>query len=142
MYAVFAEGRLAYLGNCQDEALKVFNAKPNANLHTVQNMAEVDYLLHDYQAGLEDDTTNPTMEDDLSDAFQTVIDKLDEWGINKNMADKVREGGEKLVGEARSLGVRGMRTVGDGFIALGELLRRASEDEQPPYNDACHLGRR
>lgn len=122
MYAVITEGRLSYLGECQDQALATFNAKPNSTLHSVEDHEELDVLLQKQSTK-------------TSDVFDELIEKLDELGINEDFADKIRDNGVKLVGEVKSLGIKGMQAVGEGFVALGELLRKSSEE-----TDSCDSG--
>jgi hypothetical protein len=37
----------------------------------------------------------------------------------------------KVIAEVRYVGLREMKTVGEGFIALGDLLKKAEEETQP-----------
>jgi hypothetical protein len=129
MYAVFTNGGLSYLGECQDQALSTFNSKPGSTLHQVSDLDELHELVEEHNLSACAEDPGVDFQQNVSEAFQTVVNKLDEWGINKALAEKVRDGGEKLVGEARSLGIQGMKTVGEGFVALGELLRKASKDD-------------
>lgn len=124
MYAVItAEGRLAYLGECQDQALATFNSKEGVSLHQVDSPEELNALLD------KDDAVRAVV-DDTTETFKALVDKLDELGLNKDLASKVSENSTYLLGEAKSLGVKGMKAVGEGFVALGELLRKASAEEK------------
>ena len=62
-----------------------------------------------------------------------LLRKLEALGITAENADKltkqVREHSDKAIAEVRSLGIRGMKAVGDGFIAFGDLLRKAAKDD-------------
>lgn len=131
MYAVFSEGSLSFLGDSQTEALQVFNDNPGSSLHTVNTVEEVKDLL-DSQRTSEVATFAKQVKEDASDAMRQLMEKLREVGVNEELATKIKTGGEKLFGEARSLGVRGLKAVGDGFVNLGELLRKASENDEPP----------
>jgi hypothetical protein len=132
MYAVITtEGRLAYLGECQDQALATFNSKEGASLHQVDSPEELNVLLG------KSDVVGSVV-DRTSETFNALVQKLDEIGLNKNLAAKVADNGHYLLGEARSLGVKGMKAVGEGFVALGELLRKASDEEK--HKDCCGGG--
>lgn len=67
----------------------------------------------------------------LSDAAQRVLDKLNVEDAEE-LGKKIREQGEKAVAEVRSLGIKGMKVVGDGFINLGELLKKADQPDDAP----------
>ena len=62
-----------------------------------------------------------------------LLKKMEELGLTAENAEKftkqVRDQSEKAVAEVRSLGIRGMQAVGDGFIAFGDLLRKAAKDD-------------
>lgn len=118
MYAVITGGRLSYLGECQDEALDTFNSKPNSSLHLVESQEELDELLD----------TEVDVAAIVSDSFTSLVGKLSELGVNQDLPSKLRDNSVKLMGEAKSLGVKGMKAVGEGFVALGELLRKASAE--------------
>jgi hypothetical protein len=128
MYAVITEGRLSYLGECRDEALATFNSKPNSTLRSVENVDELNDLL---------DIEEIDIEEELSEGFQVLVQKLDELGLNQNLVETVKSNGAKLVGEAKSLGIKSMKAVGEGFVALGELLRNATKDEECHEEDCC-----
>jgi hypothetical protein len=58
------------------------------------------------------------------------IQNLDELGINQDLAEKVYQNSEKVIAEVRYIGVRGMKAVGEGFIALGDLLKKAGDEQE------------
>lgn len=68
------------------------------------------------------------------DILAELLKQIDDLKIPENaekFVEQIQTQGEKAVAEVRSLGIRGMRAVGEGFVALGDLLRKASpEDEQ------------
>ncbi len=64
----------------------------------------------------------------LSDAAKKVLDKL-KIDDPEELGRKLREQGEKTVAEVRSLGIKGMKVVGDGFINLGQLLKKDDQDD-------------
>jgi hypothetical protein len=51
-------------------------------------------------------------------------------GINQDLAEKVYQNSEKVIAEVRYIGVRGMKAVGEGFIALGDLLKKAGDEQE------------
>jgi len=68
------------------------------------------------------------------DVLANVLNKLSGLGLNAETVERftqqAQEQGEKAVAEVRSLGIRGMQVVGDGFIVLGDLLRKAADKEE------------
>lgn len=134
MYAVLNGGFLVYLGNCQDEALKhLKNGGNSATMRHVDSLEDLVNLIdvENVTVGATDEVAEAIngMTDTLSSAFKGLVDKLNEVGDTQDLAAKVKSSSEKLVGEAKSLGARGMKVVGEGFVALGDLLRKASATE-------------
>jgi hypothetical protein len=135
MFAVIVDGVLLYAGTSQAKALEIFHSSvnPNTAFFKVESAAEIAALLKTNKDTVIEDTLeelNSSIEavaDGASKAFQNILNKLDELGVNENLAENVVATGEKLVVETRNLGVRGMQVVGEGFIALGDLLRSTKE---------------
>lgn len=120
MYAVLNDEGLVFLGDCREEAHLVLESCPTHTLHVVQTLEDLRDVL----------TTN-NAKALFTDAFETLTDRLDELGLNQEFVERVKENGAKLVGEAKSLGVRGLKAVGEGFVSLGELLRNTGVEEAP-----------
>ena len=121
MYATITSGTIIYLGESEKEATLATKANPSScSVVKVNNLQELVLAVNPITAE----------RDDLSDAFEKITHKLNELGINKDLADKFKNNGEKLVGEAKSLGARGIKSVGSGFIALGDLLNKIGAEEQ------------
>jgi hypothetical protein len=74
-------------------------------------------------------------QDEQDDLVAELLQKLDDLGLTPENAEKftkqVQEQSEKAIAEVRSLGIRGMKAVGDGFIAFGDLLRKAAKEDKP-----------
>lgn len=122
MFAVIFDGRLLYAGHSQSEALLICEANFNSKLIHCESVAELEEIL----------APKEVMEDteDFSQLLSELVAKLDELGINEELADRVIATGEEVIGEIKAIGSRGMKTVGEGFIALGELLRGQSETDR------------
>ena len=88
------------------------------------NLTELATALSDKQI----ETKVTEFAEGLSDAAQKVLDKLNVEDAEE-LGKKLREQGDKAVAEVRSLGIKGMRVVGDGFINLGELLKKADKPD-------------
>lgn len=135
MYAVLTGGFLVYLGNNQDEAMK--HLKNGGNVAVMKHVDSLEDLVNlieveNVTVGVTPDEVAEAindMTDTLSSAFKGLVDKLNEVGNTQDLAAKVKSSSEKLVGEAKSLGARGMKVVGEGFVALGDLIRKAGVDE-------------
>ena len=130
--AVIEGAQLHYLGEDKQTALSIFESKPGSKMVNVATLNELQSHLQG--EGVKACCTEPDCEHTISEAFRRVLDKLDENGINAENADELRKklqaGGEKLAADVRSLGLRGMRIVGDGLTALGDFMRKASDDEE------------
>lgn len=122
MYVVINEGVVVYIGQSLDESVaQIKGAK--CSLHKVNNFDELQLVIGN-GAKVEFEQKNV-----FSATFEKLMEKLNELGVNQDLAAKVLNNGEKLVGEAKSLGTRGMKAVGEGFVALGDLLRKAGIEE-------------
>lgn len=66
-----------------------------------------------------------------SDVLAEIIKRIDDLGLTpeniEKFTKKVNDESEKALAEVRSLGIQGMQVVGDGFVALGDLLRKAAK---------------
>lgn len=133
MYAVLTDNTVLYLGECRTKAVEVLDQNPKAEMKKVDSLDDLK------------DVINPakTEEDILSDAIVGLFDKLEELGFTAENAEsltaKLQLHADKAVAEVRSLGIRGMKAVGDGFIALGDLLRKAEKqqhDDDEEFLDA------
>jgi hypothetical protein len=126
MYAVVTEGAVVYLGPCPGLAKQVAEDYSDELLGEVATVVEV-VNLDELAAAM-----NPPETDKVADLVEkgvvlldSLVEKLDKLGVNKDLADKVRTNSEKVVAEVKTLGVNGMKAVGEGFVALGDLLRKA-----------------
>lgn len=118
MFAVVHEGRLLYAGHSQSEALICCEANFGSKVVPYNSISELDKIL--------ESSKTPDLGQMFSDAFETLVQKLDDIGLNQDLANAVSDNTTKLVGELKTIGCKGMATVGEGFIALGELLRKNS----------------
>lgn len=137
MYAVFGKNiGIVYLGYDLKEAVSYVDSEPylKGTLVNVRDLDELAACFAENFSKKEEPTLTAQATDQLSAAADAVLNKLDELGLNEENAEelarKVRQSSELAIGQARSLGIQGMKAVGDGFIALGDLLRKASADEK------------
>lgn len=129
MFAVISEDGLEFLSRNNSEAIAVINSHSNWILQYVNDLQDLESKL----SKIWDKKTKPT----VSNSFSDLTNKLDELGLNQELADKIRSNGEKLIGDVKSLGVKGMKTVGEGFVALGELLRKAADEPPEDHSENC-----
>jgi hypothetical protein len=122
MYAVIFERKPIYLGTEPGKAIDVFNSTAGSELHKIESLEQLSGLV-------EENPKNFQVQDQLSEAAQRLVQKLDELGINQDLAEKVYQNSEKVIAEVRYIGVRGMKAVGEGFIALGDLLKKAGDEQ-------------
>ena len=146
MYVVIKDGAVFYAGSDAVVAAEIFlqfNSKVStAKMITISSLKELDGLLantpedsrpEDSKTWFYDiDATKHFIEDSkdqLSRAASRIFKILDESGTNDEtvITEKLKSRGEKAIAQVRSLGVQGMKTVGEGFVALGDLLRKTGE---------------
>ena len=127
MYAILADGAIWYLGDDRDKATEILDSKEGKGYQRV--VASLDELAAALQHNRGEDPQ--TFSESLSEACAEILGKLDELGINKGAAEefgqRVQDNTVKITAEVRALGIKGMNVVGDNFVALGDLLKKASE---------------
>lgn len=67
------------------------------------------------------------------DVLTDVLKKLEKLASPENaekFATQIQEQAGKVVAEVRSMGIAGMKAVGDGFVVLGDLIRKAGEEKE------------
>ena len=130
MYAVISEGMVVYLGNDSLKAARVLGEFGDETRMVVVETLEG--LVQSLESGVEklkrDDVEE--MSDELSDAAQRLFEMLDKADVTVGkIADGLGEQSDKLVAQVQTLGIKSMKVVGDRFIALGDLLRKAAKDD-------------
>jgi len=73
--------------------------------------------------------TGPEEVDVLADVLKKLEGLVDPANAEK-FATQIQEQTGKVVAEVKSMGIAGMKAVGDGFIALGDLIRKAGETKE------------
>ncbi len=122
MFLVTVNGGILYLGDSQKDAIAIKQVNENSHLYSVNGYDEVEAMLQKNTSEVD-----PAISDVFSDTFNELVDQLDKVGINQDLSNRIVSKGQQLVGDARSLGIQGMKVVGDGFVALGDLLRGKPE---------------
>jgi hypothetical protein len=147
MYVVFTENVIHYLGDDRHYASEVWCEQKRATLVPITSLEDLRQILTEPQAFRPkeqeesfypdeafDDYRQAVEEPAMSEAAAKLFEKLDELGLSAentdNWAREFKEKGDKVVAEVKSLGVRGMRAVGEGFKALGDLLKREADDDE------------
>lgn len=137
MFVVITNGVVSYAGPNQQEAINTLGSQPGSSMHTVENYSDIGKLLGTPTPPKSEPKRETNFLDDAvkmveftaaaSETFRTAMNKLNELGVNEELVGKVVDNANSLVGEVRSLGVKGMKTVGESFIALGDLLKNIDE---------------
>lgn len=132
MYAVLANKTICYLGSDKIYATEILESKNGASLVSVTTLTE---LASFYSTHFDSNMPDTNV---FSQAVERVLEALDEAGVDENSVEDVvevlKQKGQTAVTEVHHLGIKGMKTVGEGFVALGDLLKKASED--PPVDPA------
>ena len=127
-YAVLVDHTVAYVGSDLMTAARVLDAKgpSGARMITVASLKELSGIINESPEPKEQEVV-----DGLSQAAARLFQVLDESGVSTETIEKatqtLKSGGDTVIAQVRSLGIEGMKTVGDGFVALGDLLRKAGE---------------
>jgi hypothetical protein len=124
MYAVVFENTLLYLGEDQALALETFRSKPKSSIHNIDSVDKLKDI-----GVVDSPEVDQFIEQEFSEAIQKVFNKLEEFGLSSDLPAKIQENSERVVAEVRHIGIKGMRTVGEGFIALGDLLNKIAKEE-------------
>jgi hypothetical protein len=148
-YAVFTDNVIHYLGPDRHSASEIWTGHDRATLLPVTNLQDLrkalsrpeindpfpedaeDFILDDPFAPIDDDYREAVEEDTMSDAAAKLFTKLDELGLSPenvdNWSQSLKKNGDKVVAEVKSLGIKGMKAVGDSFQALGDLLKQEAK---------------
>jgi len=128
MYAVIANKAIHYLGNDREQAVQVLGSKTGASMVNVSTLTELASLFSAHSVNV---TPEPNH---FSKAAERVLEILDEVGVDERSVEEVvqtlRERGQAAATEVRHLGIQGMKTVGEGFVALGDLLKKQAEESE------------
>jgi len=128
MYAVIADKAIHYLGSNSDRA-SLEAAALEGKVVQVDSIEDLAQQLLTSQIA---DNIESFVEG-LSAAAQKVLERLDKSGLNAQNAEQlgatVRDKADRAVAEVRSLGLKSMKTVGDSFVAIGDLLHKASQSD-------------
>ncbi len=155
MYAVVYDGDLIYSGDDLIAALNSFSSKVGTSLHNIEsllpeNLASIgvkykpninSMLNHKIESGKPvegatrvllkelangwkpNDLNIGHLKEELSEAAKNLIDKLDR--LEKWDVSEITGKSEEILAEVRHIGIKGMKTIGDGFIAIGDVLRKS-----------------
>jgi hypothetical protein len=122
MKAVILDGGLLYLGNNPKRAFDIAEKNQGSVLVSQINLEKLSELL-----GFSEPKNSPS-EELLSVAAQDLVKKLENLGISETIAVEFDEESKKVQVEAKFLGSRGMKAVGEGFVALGDLMKNLADD--------------
>lgn len=115
MDAVISNKGLLYLGANKTKAKQIRDENPDAVLYPQISLERLSQIL-----GFSEPNNDP-----LSETVKNLVKKLENLGIDPNTAVEFQDSSEKVLAEAKFFGLRGMKTVGEGFVALGDLMRKA-----------------
>ena len=138
MFVVLDGKTVVKLTSCSKEAVESMEQDPRRHMHVVGDLSDLARKL-DVESGGDAEVRRQMEEEydyefpeSMSDAATKLFDKLDEMGFNIENATELTETlkgrSKKVANQVRSLGIKGMKAVGEGFIALGDLLKSAEGD--------------
>jgi hypothetical protein len=129
MYATIVSGHVVYLGDCRLQAEKITDSNSLPQVFEVHSLEDLQRVMQPEISFKEKARQH------FNQAFQDVVENFDKIGVNKEFFDNIQSKSVTLIEEAKSLSVRGMKAVGEGFIALGKLMHQEGEkeDENKPH---------
>lgn len=110
LYAVFFNSKILYFGSNQQEAFEVFQNNKGSTLKQVDSIDQIKELKCD----------------SFSKNFDEILEKLKKINFENSTIDEIID--SEKIAEVKYLGIKSMRTVGEGFVALGDLLNKTSGD--------------
>jgi hypothetical protein len=122
MYAVIVDQAIYYIGENRDAAMKVLDSKKGGG--TITSV----YSLSDLKGAFDFHLADTEHSSRLDEVLKR-LDEINLAGEAEEVAKTVRENSEKAIGQVRSLGLRGIKGLGEGFTALGDLLQKAGEED-------------
>jgi hypothetical protein len=108
LYAVFFDAKILYFGPNQQEAFEVFQNNKGSTLKQVDSIDEIKELKCD----------------NLSKNLDEILEKLKKINFENSTIDEIIN--SEKIAEVKYLGIKSMKTVGEGFVALGDLINKAS----------------
>ena len=112
MYAVHNESAVFYYGDDKEAAMSALEKNPCASMTA---KASPEWLAEKF---------NPSVAAQAAeDPLDSVLNTLEELGLNaqdnaEKFAQQLQDQSERAIAEVRSLGIKGMKAIGDSFIAL------------------------
>lgn len=119
MFATIINGVVVYLGNCREKAVSVGN---DLAVKEVSSLEELSSMMNPK-------STTKSADQELGDILTKLSQSLCGNAANKDFLDQLKSDSKNVVVEAKNLGARGIKTVGAGFIAIGDLLNKIEETE-------------
>lgn len=129
MYAVFADEAIHYLGTDQEAAMAVLKSKTGGTLSSVDSLTDLQ-ILFSQNAKNKKSSKHPSRLDEVL----RKLEEIDLAGEAEEVLRVTKENSEKAIGQVRSMGLRGLKGLGEGFTALGDLLQKASEEKETSKN--------
>jgi hypothetical protein len=128
MFAVFSDDSVVYLGDNQ-ETIRQLDEDQEVAIYEVDNLQELKEIFDTYCLTEE------------KSPFAQVLEHLADVGFNmenvEQFTTQVRERGKNIASGIRDAGVRGLKVIGDGFVALGQQLQQADEEKSECCDHQC-----
>lgn len=119
MYAVVFEKKLMYLGKNFKKTIEIFSKKNGSSIHKIDNIDSLYEIIGD-----------KSDEEDMSDAVQKLVEKLD--GLDQTTQTIPAE---KISAEVRSMGVRNINTIDYEFMVLTDNSKQQFKSEEDCRED-------
>ena len=129
MYVVVLGQKIVYLGDSEKDAVNLYseissNLDIDANFGVVDNLNDLKNMIFPKKP-VDEKSIDEKETKNLLDSLYKKLDSL----IDENLesSKNLYENFGKVIAEVKPLGMKGMRAVGEGFIAIGDLLKENSK---------------
>jgi hypothetical protein len=133
VYAVFEQKQIVYLGE-DEEIAELHHQRQEGNIMLwVETLSDIQYAWDQVRAGHELPGAKVYRPDQLAETITKAKAKIkevmvDTFGFNEGaatvMANEIKEFGEELVDECRTMGIKSVKAIGSGLKTLGEFFEK------------------
>jgi len=149
-FGVFKNGSLIYLTDHYGKATTQYKLLEADQLQRVESLGQLTEVLAEIKAKQEkpkqqmlDDEQLEAFAENMSDAAESVVSRLEEMGFNAENAERMRESGKQIAADVKSLGIRGLTALNEQIKlfsskldeTIGSQDESSDEDESPGKDD-------
>ena len=141
-FGVFKDESIVHLTEDENEAIVKFRELEGDKLRRVDDLQELSSALSEDSQGttavFNIDDYMESVSDEMSEAAESLIAKLNSMGFNSDNVQKFKDSGKHIVAEAKGLGVKGISALNDQIKMLStqvDHLIASIEKEEEETSD-------